>query len=84
MPPVDRRVERFNGMAAVSRRWVWRLASNPPGPETGRKLAAACEAEMRESGTFEAFWLRQASRRQIQFPRVGKRLGRYAKPLTTR
>jgi uncharacterized protein YdiU (UPF0061 family) len=60
-PPLIAALERFGPlyMAAVSRRWVWRLGIKSAGPERDANLVAACEAEMRESGIEpEAFWLR--------------------------
>jgi len=60
-PPLIAALERFGPlyMAAVSRRWVWRLGVKSAGPERDATLVAACEAEMRESGIEpEAFWLR--------------------------
>lgn len=60
-PPLIAALERFGPlyMAAIARRWIWRLGVTTQGPQRDAQLVAACEAAMRESGVEpEAFWLR--------------------------
>ena len=60
-PPLIAALERFGPlyMAAVARRWTWRLGVASQGAERDAALVAACEAAMRESDLEpEAFWLR--------------------------
>ncbi len=60
-PPLIAALERFGPlyMAAVARRWTWRLGVTSQGPVRDAALVAACEAAMRESDLEpEAFWLR--------------------------
>ena len=51
-PPLVAALERFGPlyMAAVARRWCWRLGVEPRGAERDGALVAACEEAMRESG----------------------------------
>ena len=51
-PPLTAALERFGPlyMAAVRRRWRWRLGLERRGEEQDATLVAACEAAMRESG----------------------------------
>lgn len=51
-PPLVAALERFGPlyMAAVRRRWLWRLDLQSQGEERDMALVAACEAAMRESG----------------------------------
>ncbi|WP_374406649.1 protein adenylyltransferase SelO family protein [Pelagerythrobacter sp.] len=51
-PPLIAALERFGPlyMAAVARRWCWRLGVAQRGPERDGALVAACEQAMRESG----------------------------------
>ncbi|WP_338446275.1 YdiU family protein [Pelagerythrobacter marensis] len=51
-PPLIAALERFGPlyMAAVARRWCWRLGVEPMGEERDGNLVAACERAMRESG----------------------------------
>jgi uncharacterized protein YdiU (UPF0061 family) len=48
--PLVAALERFGPlyMAAVARRWCWRLGVEPQGVEADTRLVAACEAHMRE------------------------------------
>ncbi|MFM7377839.1 MAG: protein adenylyltransferase SelO family protein [Erythrobacter sp.] len=48
--PLVAALERFGPlyMAAVARRWCWRLGVEPQGIEADTQLVAACEAQMRE------------------------------------
>lgn len=50
--PLIAALERFGPlyMAAITRRWCWRLGVEPQGAEADTRLVAACEAQMRESG----------------------------------
>ena len=50
--PLVAALERFGPlyMAAVARRWCWRLGVEPQGVEADTQLVAACEAAMREDG----------------------------------
>lgn len=46
-------------MAAVGRRWCWRLGVASRGPEADAALVAACEAHLRENGEQpDAFFFR--------------------------
>lgn len=49
--PLIAALERYGAlyMAAVARRWCWRLGVAPQGVEADTQLIAACEAAMRES-----------------------------------
>jgi hypothetical protein len=49
--PLVAALERFGPlyMAAVARRWCWRLGVVPQGLEADTQLVAACEAAMRDS-----------------------------------
>lgn len=51
-PPLIAAMERFGPlyMAAVARRWCWRLGVESQGPERDGALVAASEKAMRESG----------------------------------
>jgi uncharacterized protein YdiU (UPF0061 family) len=51
-PPLVAAMERFGPlyMAAVRRRWLWRLGVQPRGEERDAAVVAACEAAMRETG----------------------------------
>jgi uncharacterized protein YdiU (UPF0061 family) len=51
-PPLIAALERFGPlyMAAVRRRWLWRLGVQSQGEERDAALVAACEAAMRDSG----------------------------------
>jgi uncharacterized protein YdiU (UPF0061 family) len=51
-PPLTAALERFGPlyMAAVRRRWLWRLGLESRGEVQDAALVAACEAAMRESG----------------------------------
>lgn len=51
-PPLIAAIERFGPlyMAAVARRWCWRLGVEPQGQERDGALVAASEKTMRESG----------------------------------
>ncbi|MDP5103467.1 MAG: protein adenylyltransferase SelO family protein, partial [Erythrobacter sp.] len=60
--PLIAALERFAPlyMAAVARRWCWRLGVAPQGLETDTQLVAACEAQMRETGAQpDAFFFSQ-------------------------
>ena len=60
-PPLIAALERFGPlyMAAVARRWIWRLGITSQGPQRDAALVAASEAFMRESGVApEEFWRR--------------------------
>lgn len=48
--PLLAALNRFGGlyMAAVARRWCWRLGVEPQGAETDSRLVALCEKSMRE------------------------------------
>ena len=50
--PLVAALERFGPlyMAAVARRWCWRLGVEPQGTEADTQLVAACEQAMREGG----------------------------------
>ncbi|MEE4199500.1 protein adenylyltransferase SelO family protein [Erythrobacter sp.] len=50
--PLIAALERFGPlyMAAVGRRWCWRLGVHPRGSEEDAQLVAACEKAMRETG----------------------------------
>lgn len=52
-PPLIAALERFGPlyMAAVGRRWCWRLGLQPRDDATNGRLVAACEAAMSESDT---------------------------------
>jgi uncharacterized protein YdiU (UPF0061 family) len=59
--PLIAALERFGPlyMAAVARRWCWRLGLASQGLEADMQLVAACEAALRESGTQpDAFFFR--------------------------
>lgn len=49
--PLVAALERFGSlyMAAVARRWCWRLGVEPQGVEADTQLVAACETHLRES-----------------------------------
>jgi len=49
-PPLLAAMERFGPlyMAAIARRWCWRLGVEPQGEERDGQLVAACERAMRE------------------------------------
>ena len=51
-PPLIAAMERFGPlyMAAIGRRWCWRLGVASRGAEADGKLVAACEATLRETG----------------------------------
>jgi len=51
-PPLIAALERFGPlyMAAVARRWCWRLGVEPLGLERDGALVSACEEAMREGG----------------------------------
>jgi len=50
--PLVAALERYGAlyMAAVARRWCWRLGVEPQGLEADMQLVAACEAAMRDGG----------------------------------
>jgi uncharacterized protein YdiU (UPF0061 family) len=59
--PLIAALERFGPlyMAAVARRWCWRLGVVSQGLDADMQLVAACEAALRESGTQpDAFFFR--------------------------
>ena len=51
-PPLIAAMERFGPlyMAALSRRWCWRLGVAPKGEQADSAMIAACEKALRESG----------------------------------
>jgi uncharacterized protein YdiU (UPF0061 family) len=51
-PPLIAAMERFGAlyMAAIGRRWCWRLGVESRGMESDAALVAACERELSESG----------------------------------
>ena len=60
-PPLIAAMERFGPlyMAAVGRRWCWRLSLKSRGPEADAALVAACEKALGESGAQpDAFFFR--------------------------
>jgi uncharacterized protein YdiU (UPF0061 family) len=68
-PPLIAALERFGPlyMAAVARRWCWRLGVEPIGPERDGALVAACEEAMRESGGQpDAFFYRHRGGRDAE------------------
>ncbi|MDZ4306600.1 protein adenylyltransferase SelO family protein [Allopontixanthobacter sp.] len=69
--PLIAALERFGPlyMAAIARRWIWRLGVTSQGAERDSALVAACEAAMREEGAApEAFWLRHRGGRNASGP----------------
>ncbi len=68
-PPLIAAMERFGPlyMAAVARRWIWRLGVQSQGPQRDAALVAACEGAMRDSGIEpEAFWLQYRGSRTAE------------------
>ncbi len=68
-PPLIAALERFGPlyMAAVARRWTWRMGVISNGPERDAALVAASERAMRETGLEpEAFWLRHRGGRNTE------------------
>jgi len=73
-PPLIAAMERFGPlyMAALARRWVWRLGIKSLGPERDSGLVSASEAFMQESGTApEEFWLRHRGGQTKDGPLAG-------------
>ena len=67
-PPLLAAMERFGPlyMAAVARRWCWRLGVEPQGEERDGQLVAACERAMREGKTQpDAFFHRHRGGREV-------------------
>ncbi|WP_324262955.1 YdiU family protein [Altererythrobacter sp. H2] len=70
-PPLIAALERFGPlyMAAVARRWCWRLGVEPKGGEADMALVAACEATMRDSREQpDAFFHRIRARQLVDGP----------------
>ena len=68
-PPLIAAMERFGPlyMAAVARRWCWRLGVKARGPEEDARLVGACEALMAESGEQpDAFFFRHRGGRNAE------------------
>ncbi len=67
-PPLIAAIERFGPlyMAAVARRWTWRLGVSSLGAERDGQLIAACERVMRDSGIQpDQFFYRHRGGREI-------------------
>lgn len=79
-PPLIVALERFGSlyMAAVARRWCWRLGVVPQGLEPDTQLIAACEAAMRDSGVQpDAFFFAHRGGRGPETGAVGELLTAY-------
>ncbi len=79
-PPLIAALERFGSlyMAAVARRWCWRLGVAPQGLEPDTQLIAACEAAMRDSGVQpDAFFFAHRGGRGPETGAVGELLTAY-------
>ena len=82
--PLVAALERFGPlyMAAVARRWCWRLGVVSQGIEADTKLVAACEAAMRESRAQpDAFFFRHRGGRGEADGALGEALSGY-QPIT--
>jgi uncharacterized protein YdiU (UPF0061 family) len=80
-PPLIAALERFGPlyMAAVSRRWCWRLGVEPRGAEADVQLVAACEAAMRETQAQpDAFFFQHRGGRGGAAGALGEILADYA------
>lgn len=68
-PPLIAAMERFGPlyMAAIGRRWCWRLGLASGGPEADAALVAACEKALSESGAQpDAFFLHHRGGRNAE------------------
>jgi uncharacterized protein YdiU (UPF0061 family) len=78
--PLVAALERFGPlyMAAVARRWCWRLGVESQGVEADTQLVAACEAHMREGALQpDAFFFRHRGGRGEASGMLGEAIGRY-------
>lgn len=78
--PLVAALERFGPlyMAAVARRWCWRLGVVPQGAEADTALVAACEQAMREGGLQpDAFFFAHRGGRGGATGALGEALARY-------
>jgi uncharacterized protein YdiU (UPF0061 family) len=78
--PLVAALERFGPlyMAAVARRWCWRLGVVSQGVETDTQLVAACEAHMREGSVPpDAFFFAHRGGRGAATGALGKALAGY-------
>ena len=83
--PLIAALERFGSlyMAAVARRWCWRLGVASQGLEADMQLVAACEAAMRETGAQpDAFFFQHRAGRGGTEGALAEALAGYA-PLAT-
>jgi uncharacterized protein YdiU (UPF0061 family) len=79
--PLVAALERFGPlyMAAVARRWCWRLGVEPQGTEADTQLVAACEQAMREErGQPDAFFFAHRAGRGAAEGALGEALAGYA------
>ncbi|MFM7404431.1 MAG: protein adenylyltransferase SelO [Erythrobacter sp.] len=79
-PPLIAALDRFGPlyMAAVGRRWCWRLGLVSQGVEADTQLVAACEAAMREERAQpDAFFFAQRGGRGAATVRLGDALAAY-------
>ncbi len=70
-PPLIAALDRFGElyMAAVGRRWCWRLGVASRGPKADTTLVAACENALRTSGgTPDSFFHRHRGRHDAHDP----------------
>lgn len=70
-PPLIAAMERFGPlyMAAIGRRWCWRMGVVSRGVEQDTALLSVCEAQLRESGeTPDAFFFRHRGGRDANGP----------------
>lgn len=78
--PLVAALERFGPlyMAAVARRWCWRLGVVPQGIEADTQLVATCEAAMREGKAQpDAFFFRHRGERGAAEGALGEALASY-------
>ncbi|MCL4672409.1 MAG: YdiU family protein [Sphingomonadaceae bacterium] len=78
-PPLIAALERFGPlyMAAVARRWCWRLGVTPRGQEPDMALVAACENAMRTSGEAPDRFFHRARAGRIDDQAVSEALAGY-------
>jgi serine/tyrosine/threonine adenylyltransferase len=81
--PLIAALERFGPlyMAAITRRWCWRLGVKPQGDEADTQLVAACEAAMRaDRDQPDAFFFRHRGGRGAAQGALGEALAGYTAP----
>ena len=78
-PPLIAALERFGPlyMAAVARRWCWRLGVAPRGQDHDMTLVAACENAMRTSGEPPDHFFHRVRAGQVDDHAVGEVLAGY-------